>query len=230
MILFKSAFEVLLYTHILAQVFLFVSLESDDLYIEKSGVWAGKFMLYLNAGQHQKDNSTNSDEKFPPTTAIYATPSSPEATVHKLENPVYGDISNNEDDMNVRDFQNPVYGDAEDDCVQQDELYTAPQAPQPVSLGMEGDGPEYDYATSPGAGVVTMNIKTNGSTPASHEYTVMDESNRKKAELDVMEPYERLHHGIEPPDFVRLAEVEGAEYGSLQWPSLVNVSNVYDVW
>ena len=116
--------------------------------------------------------------------------------------------------MNAHDFQNPVYGEAEDDGAQQDELYTTPQAPQPV--GMEGDGPEYDYATNPGAGAVTVNVKTNGSTPGSHEYTVMDESKRNKVELDVMEPYERLHHGTEPPDFVRLAEVEGAEYGSLQ--------------
>ena len=138
--------------------------------------------------------------------AIYATPSSPEASVIKLENPVYGEI---EDDTNIHDFQNPVYGDAEDDSAQQDELYTAPQAPQPVSLGMEGDGPEYDYATNPGVGAVTVNVKTNGSTPTSR--------NSKMAELDVTEPYERLHHGTEPPDFVRLAEVEGAEYGSLQW-------------
>ena len=115
--------------------------------------------------------------------------------------------------MNARDFQNPVYGEAEDDGAQQDELYTTPQAPQPV---WEGDGPEYDYATNPGAGVVTVNVTTNGSTPASHKYTAMDESKRKTVELDVMEPYERLQHGIEPPDFVRLAEIEGAEYGSLQ--------------
>jgi hypothetical protein len=83
---------------------------------------------------------------------------------------------------------------------------------------MDGDGPEYDYATNPGAGAVTVNVKTNGSTPASHnhEYTAMDESKRKMAELDITEPYERLHHGIEPPDVFRLAEVEGAEYGSLQ--------------
>ena len=83
---------------------------------------------------------------------------------------------------------------------------------------MEGDGPEYDYATNPGAGAVTVNVKTNGSTPASHnhEYMAVDESKRKMAELDVTEPYERLHHETEPPDFVRLAEVEGAEYGSLQ--------------
>ena len=128
---------------------------------------------------------------------------------------MYGEI---EDDSNICDFQNPVYGDAEDNSAQQDELYTAPQAPQPVSLGMEGDGPEYDYATNPGAGAVTVNVKTNGSTPASHnhEYTAMDESKRKMAELDVTEPYERLHHGTEPPGIIRLAEVEGAEYGSLQ--------------
>ena len=117
--------------------------------------------------------------------------------------------------MNVRDFQNPVYGDTEDNNAQQDELYTTPQAPQPV--GMEGDGPEYDYATNPGVGAVTVNVKTNGSsTPASHEYTVMDESKRKRDELDITAPYERLHHGAEPPDFVRLADIEGAEYSSLQ--------------
>ena len=81
---------------------------------------------------------------------------------------------------------------------------------------MEGDGPEYDYATNPGVGAVTVNVKTNGSAPVSHEYTVMDETNREKVELDVMEPYEKLHHGTEPPGCVRLAEVEGAEYGSLQ--------------
>ena len=158
------------------------------------------------AGQHEKDNSAHQlDEKLPPTTAIYATPSSPEASVVKLENPVYGEI---EDDTNIHDFQNPVYGDAEDNSAQQDELYTAPQAPQPVSLGMEGDGPEYDYATNPGVGAVTVNVKTNGSTPTSR--------NSKMAELDVTEPYEKLHHGTEPPGIIRLAEVEGAEYGSLQ--------------
>ena len=171
-------------------------------------------LLYLNPGQHQNDNSAYQlEEKFSPTVAVYATPSSPEATVRKLENPVYGDISDNEDEVNVRDFQNPVYGD---DSAQQDELYTTPQAPQPV--GMEGDGPEYDYATNPGVGAVTVNVKTNGSsTPASHEYTVMDESKRKRDELDISEPYGRLHHGTEPPElFIRLADVEGAEYGSLQ--------------
>jgi hypothetical protein len=173
-------------------------------------------LMIPHAGQHEKDNAAHQlDEKIPPTTAIYATPSSPEASVLKFENPVYGDI---EDDTNIHDFQNPVYGDAEDDSAQGDELYTTPQAPQPVSLGMDGDGPEYDYATNPGAGAVTVNVKTNGSTPASHnhEYTAMDESKRKMAELDVTEPYERLHHGTEPPDVFRLAEVEGAEYGSLQ--------------
>ena len=207
--------------------------------------------------------------------------------------------------MNVRDFQNPVYGDAADDSAQQDELYTTPQAPQAMSLGMgedgpeydyatnpgqaastpqapqamslgmgedgpeydyatnpgqaastpqapqamslgmgeDGpeydyatnpgqaastpqapqamslgmgeDGPEYDYATNPGQGAVTVQVKTNGATHAAHEYTVMDESKRKKMEVNEMEPYEQLHHGIDPPDFVRLAEVEGAGYGSL---------------
>ena len=177
--------------------------------------------------------------------------------------------------MNVRDFQNPVYGDAADDSAQQDELYTTPQAPQAMSLGMGGDGPEYDYATNPGQGptapqapqamslgmgedgpeydyatnpgqaasspqapqtmslgmgedgpeydyatnpgqgAVTVQVKTNGATHAAHEYTVMDESKRKKMEVNEMEPYEQLHHGIDPPDFVRLAEVEGAGYGSL---------------
>ena len=163
------------------------------------------------------DNSAHQlEEKLPPTAAIYATPSSPEATVHKLENPIYGDVSDNEDDVNVSDFQNPIYGDAEGDSTQQDKLYAAPQVPQSVSLGMEGDGPEYDYATNPGVGAVTVNVKTNGSTPASHEYTVVDETKMKTVELDAVEPYERLHHGIEPPDFVRLADIEGADYDSLQ--------------
>ena len=134
--------------------------------------------------------------------------------------------------MNVHDFQNPVYGDAADDSAQQDELYTTPQAPQAmslgivedgpeydyatnpgqgattpqapqaVSLGMVEDGPEYDYATNPGQGAVAVQVKTNGATHAAHE-------------IDQMQPYEQLHHGIDPPDFVRLAEIEGAGYGSL---------------
>ena len=137
--------------------------------------------------------------KFAPTDAVYATPSSPEATVRKLDNPAYGD---DEYDVNVHDFQNPVYGDVADDSAQQDELYTTPQAPQAMSLGMGEDGPEYDYATNPGQGAVTVQVKTHGTTHAAHE-------------VDQMQPYEQLHHGIDPPDFVRLAEIEGAGYGSL---------------
>ena len=57
----------------------------------------------------------------------------------------------------------------------------------------------------------------NDSTSASHKYTATDESKRKKVELDLMDTYEKLQHGnTKPSDFVRLAEVEGAEYGSLQ--------------
>ena len=90
------------------------------------------------------------EEKSAPTDAVYATPSSPEAIIHKLDNPVYGD---DEYDVNV--------------C----------------------------YVQSGGA--------------------VMNESKRKRMEVNEMETYEQLHHGIDPSDFVRLAEVEGAGYGSL---------------
>ena len=152
------------------------------------------------------------EERFDPTDAVYATPSSPEATVRKLDNPVYRD---DEYDVNVCDFKNPVYRDAADDSAQQDELYTTPQAPQAMSLGMGEDGPEYDYATNPGQGAVTVQVKTNSATPAAHEYTVMDESRRKRMEVNEMKPYEQLHHRTDPPDFVRLAEIEGAGYGSL---------------
>ena len=85
------------------------------------------------------------EEKSAPTDAVYATPSSPEATVRKLDNPVYGDD-------------------------------------------------EYD----------DVNVQNGGA-----------ESKRKRMEVNEMETYKQLHHGIDPPDFVRLAEVEGAGYGSL---------------
>ena len=66
-----------------------------------------------------------------------------------------------------------------------------------MSLDMGEDGPEYDYATNPGQGAVTVQVKTNGATHAVQEYTVMDESKRKKMEVNEVETYEQLHHGID---------------------------------
>ena len=164
-----------------------------------------------------------------PSDAIYATPTSSEATVHVVDNPAYGEGSGTftGDDENAHYVQNPVYGDTLNGSVQQGELYSTPHLPHMTPLGAGEKSLDYDYAkmdASPNGGTVMKETSMSTEVQAAHEYAVVDKSKNQLTKHSLMRPhldpsrgpYEQLHHGTEPHDSIRLSEVEGSGYEALQ--------------